>query len=125
MIERKYGDVPKIHSHPAELNQVFMTLLQNAIDAVNGKGKITIATSSDEQHVYVTVADDGPGIPREMLDHLFEIGFSKKNARIQMRVGLSTAHHIIKNHDGNITVECGKTTGTKFTIALPIVKPTL
>jgi signal transduction histidine kinase len=120
VIERKYGDVPKIHSHPAELNQVFMTLMQNAIDAIDGKGKILVTTSSDDQHVYATVADDGPGIPREMLDDLFEIGFSQKDARIRMRVGLSTAYHIIKNHDGDIAVECGKVKGTKFTIALPI-----
>ncbi|HSF14008.1 MAG TPA: ATP-binding protein [Vicinamibacteria bacterium] len=119
-IERRYGNVPKIHSHPAELNQVFMTLLQNAIDAVQGKGTITVTTYSDDAHLEVTIADDGPGIPPEMLDHLFEIGFSTKGARIGMRVGLSTAHHIIANHDGEITVECGKTGGTTFRISLPI-----
>jgi two-component system NtrC family sensor kinase len=120
VIDRQYGVVPKIHSHPAELNQVFMTLLQNAIDAIDGEGTITITTSSDGEHVYATVADNGPGIPREMLGDLFEIGFSAKDARVRMRVGLSTAYHIIKNHDGDITVECGKGGGAKFTITLPI-----
>jgi two-component system NtrC family sensor kinase len=122
VIERKYGDVPKILSHSAELNQVFMTLLQNAIDAVDGEGTITITTSSDEDQVYATVADDGPGIPREMLDNLFEIGFSTKGARIGMRVGLSTAHHIIKNHDGDISVKGGEDGGTEIEIVLPIEK---
>ncbi len=120
VIDRKYGEIPKIHSHPAELNQVFMTLLQNAIEAIDGEGTITITTSSDEEHVYAAVGDDGPGIPRETFNHLFEIGFSTKGARIGMRVGLSTAHNIIKNHDGDISVECGEASGTKFKIALPI-----
>jgi signal transduction histidine kinase len=119
-IDREYGVVPKIHSHPAELNQVFMTLLQNAIDAVDGEGNITVTTASDEENVYATVADDGPGIPREILDDLFEIGFSAKDARIRMRVGLSTAYDIIKNHDGDISVARGEDRGTKFTITLPI-----
>jgi hypothetical protein len=47
-----------------------------------------------------------------MLDDLYEIGFSAKDARIRMRVGLSTAYHIIKNHDGDITVQCGEAEGT-------------
>lgn len=122
VIDRKYAEVPKIHSHPAELNQVFMTLLQNAIDAVDGEGTITVTTSSDEEHVYAAVADDGPGIPRDMRDNLFEIGFSTKGARVGMRVGLSTAHHIIKNHEGDISVECGEAGGTRFQIILPIQK---
>lgn len=120
VIHRNYGEVPKIRSHPAELNLVFMTLLQNAIEAVDGEGTITVTTSSDKKHVYAAVADDGPGIPRETLDHLFEIGFSAKGSRIGMRVGLSTAHHIIKNHDGDISVRCGKAGGTEFKITLPI-----
>ena len=119
VIVKDFGEVPPIDCRPAELNQVFMTLLQNAKNAVDDKGTITIKTWSDEQSAYASIADDGCGIPADRLDKLFDIGFSAKGARMGMRVGLFSAYHVIKSHDGGISVQSSAGGGTRFTITLP------
>jgi len=118
-IDKRYGEVPRIQSHPAELNQVFMTLLQNASDAIDGEGTITITTASGEEKIYIAIADNGRGIPEEQMSSLFDIGFSAKGARVGMSIGLPVAYHIIKNHDGEITVAPNEAGGTLFEITLP------
>lgn len=78
-IDKKYGDIPEIRCYPAELNQVFMILLQNAAKAVENKGAITIRTSSDENNVYIHIADTGKGIPQDKIKTLFELNFATKS----------------------------------------------
>jgi signal transduction histidine kinase len=119
-IVKAFGDIPRIHSHPSELNQVFMTLLKNANEAIEEEGVITITTLKDDTNVYVHVADNGRGIPKEQLATLFEVGFSAKGSRMGMRAGLSNALHIIKHHNGQIEVESEPGRGTVFKIKLPI-----
>jgi len=119
-IIKKYGNIPRIYGHISELNQVFMTLLKNAGESIEGKGTIMITTHSDEEYVYLTLADNGRGIPDDQLGKLFDPGFSVKGARIGMRLGLSTAFSIIKDHGGNISVKSAVGKGTEFDISLPI-----
>ena len=119
-VVKEYGDVPKIYCYASELNQVFMTILTNAIQAIETEGEITIETASDNQHVRIEIADTGKGIPTEELKTLFDVGFVKKESRIRMAMGLSSANDIVQKHNGEIQVESQLGTGTKFTVLLPV-----
>jgi signal transduction histidine kinase len=119
-IVKEYGDVPEILCRPRELNQVFMTILMNAFQAMEGEGLLRLRVAKDGGRVMVEIADSGKGIPSTQLDDLFDIGFETKKTRIGMGLGLPTAKSIIARHGGILSVvsEVGK--GTAFRIDLPI-----
>ncbi len=119
-IEKNYGDLPKIRHYPAELNQVLMTLLRNAAQAIEKKGVIIIETTSDGNNVYVKISDTGKGISPEKIKTLFELGFTTKDTRVGMGMGLINAYNIIQKHDGELKVESEVGKGTEFLITLPI-----
>lgn len=119
-IDKQYGDIPEIRCYPAELNQVFMTLLRKAAQAIEKKGTITIETSSDENNVYVHILDTGKGIPQDKIKTLFDLNFTTKDARVAMDMGLVNAYNIIQNHKGELKVESEVEKGSTFTIILPV-----
>ena len=121
---RNYGDVPRIYCYSQELNQVFMNLLSNAIQAIEKTGTIRIKTSTDAANVYVKITDTGKGIPPEKLSKIFDPGFTTKGVGIGTGLGLSITHNIIRKHQGKITVESTLGKGTTFTITLPTVPKT-
>jgi signal transduction histidine kinase len=118
-IEKNLKRIPKIKAYPQELNQVFMTLLLNASEAISGEGKITVSTRSRNKTVFVTIKDTGRGIDKEELEQLFEIGFSRKDTTVRMRVGLANSYNIIQKHKGKIEVKSRVGKGTEFRIELP------
>jgi signal transduction histidine kinase len=97
-----------------------MTLLLNASEAIEGKGTITIETSAENGHVSVTTADTGKGMAPEVLEKIFDIGFSQKGPRVRMHASLANTYAIVQRHKGDIEVasELGK--GTTFKIRLPV-----
>jgi signal transduction histidine kinase len=117
---KDYGSIPEVLCYPGELNQMFMNLLVNAVQAIKAEGTITINTSLEDRHIKIRISDTGVGIAPEKLNHLFEPGFTSKQSRIQMRTGLYTSYNIVHKHQGEIHVysEVGK--GTTFTIVLPV-----
>jgi len=119
-IIKKYGDIPYIQCYPSELNQVWMNLLRNAIQAIEDRGTIKIATSADETQVFVRISDTGKGIPPENVEKIFDPGFTTKGVGVGPGLGLSTVYNIIQKHNGDIKVESEVGKGTKFTISLPI-----
>ncbi|MCG8607334.1 HAMP domain-containing histidine kinase [bacterium] len=119
-IVREYGQVPEIQCRPKELNQVFMTLIVNAFEAMGGQGVLRIATSVSEDRLTVEIGDTGPGIPEEKRSGLFDIGFSAGKGRVRMGLGLPMAHRIVARHGGELSVESEIGQGTRFTILLPI-----
>jgi signal transduction histidine kinase len=124
-IVREYGEIPKIACYPSEINQVFMTLLQNAGQATEEEGRITVSTSSDGENVIVKISDTGTGLPDEKLANLFELNFSAKGSRMGVGLGLPNAHNIIRKHNGTIEVRSTLGEGTEFTITLPVVSETI
>lgn len=118
-VEKDYGDLPKLHLYVNEINQVFMNLLLNAVQASCNGGKITLKTFRENGQICVRIADTGKGIPREKLANLFEPGFSTDNTRVKMRTGLYTSYNIVQKHQGEIRVESELGKGTAFTICLP------
>ena len=119
-VEKLYNILPPIYVYPAELNQVFMNLLMNAIQATPKDGKIIIRTNASNGQAVIDIIDSGKGIPQEKLGQLFEPGFSYDKQRVKMRTGLYTSYNIIQKHRGEIQVDSDMGEGTTFTITIPV-----
>ena len=118
-IQRDYGDVPPVYCHPKEINQVFMTLLVNAFEAMQGEGILRLSIAAEGDLVRIEISDTGHGIPPAQLGRLFDIGFVTKGRRIGMGLGLPTARNVIERHGGTLTVESNVGQGTSFRLSLP------
>jgi signal transduction histidine kinase len=120
-VHRDYGaDVPLVPGYGSELNQVWTNLLDNAADALGGKGQITIRTRRQGAWAVVEIEDDGPGIPEENLPRIFDPFFTTKEPGKGTGLGLSTSYGIVtEKHKGEIRVE-SRPGCTRFTVKLPI-----
>lgn len=118
-IVRQFGDLPHIACYPAQLNQVFLNLLNNARQAIVGDGTITIRTESLGDKIRIAIADTGTGIKPEHLSRIFEPGFTTKGVGIGTGLGLSICRSIIEKHHGTMEVHSEIGRGTTFTITLP------
>jgi PAS domain S-box-containing protein len=120
-VESDYGTLPDLYCIPNQLNQIFMNILVNAGQAITGDaGLIKIKTWADDQHVYVSIADNGCGIPEENMKKVFEPFFTTKDVGKGTGLGLSLTYDIIKKHNGKIDVTSEVGIGTEFTISLPL-----
>lgn len=122
-VVRDYGELPQVECYPAQLNQVFMNLLLNASQAIQGEGRIDVRTRTEGERVRIEVRDDGRGIPEDHLDRIFEPGFSTKGSRMGMGLGLLITRQVVDRHGGEIDVESRVGEGTLFAIELPIRLP--
>jgi signal transduction histidine kinase len=120
-VERDFGELPRVRCLPGQLNQVFMNLVMNACDALEGKGRIVVRTRPTDAGVSLCFEDDGPGIPREHRERIFEPFFTTKPVGKGTGLGLSISHGIIERHGGRMLVECPAGGGTVFRIELPRV----
>ena len=118
-IVKEYQELPRILCRPAQLSQVFLNLLTNAGHAVASPGQITLKSRHDEGFVYVSVADNGHGIPEELRERIFEPFFTTKEIDRGTGLGLSISRDIITRHHGEILVESSAGVGTIFTVKLP------
>jgi signal transduction histidine kinase len=120
-VHRQYADdLPLIQAYGSELNQVWTNLIDNAIDAVNGDGEITIRTGLDDSWVVVEVVDNGEGIPEEVQGHLFEPFFTTKPPGQGVGLGLNISYNtIVQKHQGKIEVE-SQPGETRFIVRLPV-----
>jgi signal transduction histidine kinase len=123
-VNRKFGEIAAITCAPSQINQVFLNLITNAAQALPGKGgEITLTTREDNGGVAVEVADNGKGIPPEILPKIFDPFFTTKEAGKGTGLGLSISHKIVEQHGGRITVASTVDKGTKFTVWLPLKPP--
>jgi len=113
--------IPRICAHGSELNQVWTNLIDNAIDAMNGTGELTIRTSRELDYALVEVIDNGPGIPDKIKDRLFEPFFTTKPVGKGTGLGLDTVHRIVRSHHGRVSVE-SRPGQTRFQVWLPLQK---
>jgi signal transduction histidine kinase len=114
--------LPKICAHGSELNQVWTNLIDNAIDAMNGKGELRIRTSQELDMVLVEIIDNGPGIPDSAKPHIFEPFFTTKGVGLGTGLGLDTAYRIVHSQHGEITFD-SKPGETRFQVRLPLRQP--
>jgi signal transduction histidine kinase len=120
VVQRDYQRVPLlVNSFGSELNQVWTNIIDNAIDAMGGKGELRVRTYRDDGCVVVEIGDNGPGISPEVKPHIFEPFFTTKGVGEGTGLGLDTVQRIVKKHQGNIQVT--STPGnTRFQIWLPL-----
>ncbi len=119
-IRKDYRADRTIQGHPAELNYVFLQLISNAMEAIEGGGKIEIQTSNDDKSLIVEVRDTGKGISMEMLETIFDVGFNRSGRRVRMGMGLATSYAIIQQHGGSIEVQSKVNSGSTFRVSLPL-----
>ncbi|MGE5657117.1 MAG: AAA family ATPase [Actinomycetota bacterium] len=124
---KEYGELPDVTCYASEMNQVFMSIISNAIEALKQVSKthknpfIRIQTEViDKEWVRITIADNGSGIPAHLQERIFEPFFTTKPVGSGTGLGLSVSYAIIKKHGGQLTCESTVGHGTKFLIEIPI-----
>lgn len=124
-IIKKYDSkITKINCYPGKLNQVFMNIISNAIDAIEGEGHIYIETIDFEGKIEVCIQDTGSGIPEEIIQNIYDPFFTTKDVGKGTGLGLAIAYGIIEKHKGNITLQSKIGVGTTFRISIPKLKLT-
>jgi signal transduction histidine kinase len=124
-VRREFGSIPRISCSPSQFNQVILNLLSNAAQATReGEGTITVRTAMrDAAHVAVEVADNGSGIPAEVLPKIFDPFFTTKGVGKGTGLGLAICYKIVENHGGKLEVQSKPGAGTRFTVVLPVKPP--
>ncbi|MEM8637258.1 MAG: ATP-binding protein [Cyanobacteria bacterium P01_G01_bin.54] len=124
-VVKQYGDLPLVFCYPAQLNQVFMNLIANAVDAMEEAKvqpqQITLITERlGGDRVMIKIRDNGPGIPEHLQSKLFDPFFTTKPIGKGTGLGLSICYQIVEKHAGTIAVESQPGAGTEFVITLPV-----
>jgi len=118
-VVRQYDrSIPRICAHGSELNQVWTNLIDNAIDAMDGRGQLVVRTEAEFGRVLVEIRDSGAGIPEEIRDHIFEPFFTTKRVGEGTGLGLDTVYRIVHNHRGEVRVDSAPGR-TSFQVRLP------
>ena len=114
-----YQDIPPVRGNAGEIQQVFINLMSNAVQAMNGKGRLFVTSRHEDGSVVVTIRDTGTGIKKEHLNQLFAPFFTTKDPGKGTGLGLNIVHKIITNHGGSISVESDEGQGAAFIVRLP------
>lgn len=129
-VNRRFGKLPQVECYPSQLNQVFMNILSNALDALEQHSvapktppALTISTYREGDCAVVKIQDNGPGIAAEVLPHLFDPFFTTKPLGKGTGLGLSISHQIVtEKHGGRITCDSVPNQGTTFCVSIPVVQ---
>ena len=119
-VRREYGILPQVECRPSQINQVFLNLLVNASQAIDGQGSITLRTGHSGDSVWIAVSDTGCGIAPEILPRIFDPFFTTKPVGKGTGLGLSVSYGIVDKHGGRIEVDSAPGRGATFTIRLPV-----
>lgn len=123
-IDKQFGDIPEITCSPSQINQVFLNLITNAVQAMpDERGSLVLTSKADGDGVAVVVQDNGKGIPPDVIKKIFDPFFTTKEIGKGTGLGLSISFKIVQQHGGNIKVESKPDVGTKFTVWLPLNPP--
>lgn len=114
-----HQELPQVTSDHLQLQQIFLNIINNAIDAIGKDGIINILTHPVAGEVRIVIQDDGPGIPEEIIPHIFEPFFTTKETGQGTGLGLSITYGLVKKLGGDITVRSHPGQGTAFTITIP------
>ena len=120
-VTKHYGDVPEIECSPSKINQVFLNLITNAAQAIEGSGDIVLQTQRrGDDHVAISISDSGCGIPAEIMDSIRDPFFTTKDVGTGTGLGLSIVDEIIRSHNGALEIDSEPGNGSRFTVVLPI-----
>ena len=117
-------NMPLVILDPSQVERVFLNLIINAAEAMEGNGQLTLSTqyTHDSDSVEIIIQDTGPGISKENMEKIFEPFFTTKETGHGVGLGLAISYGIVKEHNGTISVESGLGKGTTFTISFPLVQ---
>jgi signal transduction histidine kinase len=119
-VKRDYAaDLPRIEAYASELNQVWTNIIDNAVDAMNGKGEIVLRTYEKMDQVVVEIIDNGPGIPKDVRSRIFEPFFTTKPPGQGTGLGLHVTHDIVVNRHHGLLLVQSKPGETEFKVILP------
>ena len=119
-VSKNYASIPRIQCYPQQLNQVFMNILVNAAQAIDGSGHIDITTRDLGPEIEIVFSDSGNGILPEHIDRVFDPFFTTKPVGKGTGLGLNVAYNIVRKHHGTIEAKSGAGEGTTFTIRIPV-----
>lgn len=125
-VETELGEIPPVECFPGKINQVFMNIINNALQAMKAlppgeKYKLSVRSTNDDKNVYISIRDTGPGMSEDVKARIFEPFFTTKAVGEGTGLGLSIVFKIIETHSGSIVVNTELGKGTEFVITLPIV----
>lgn len=119
-VHRRLEAVPVLEGWPRPLNYAFMTVLRNAVEALDGPGEIHVETLPKDEELRVSISDSGRGMTPEEVAELFEVGFGSGGARTKIRLGLVAAQAAVERHGGRIEVQSEPGQGTRFDLCFPL-----
>ena len=118
VVKREYGAIPLIKCYPNMLNQVFMNILINACQSINGNGTITIKTMYANKKLIVSISDTGCGIAKSEVEKIFTAGYTTKGVGVGTGLGLAISSKIIAKHGGTLSVKSREGEGSEFIITI-------
>ena len=121
-VEKNFEEVPDVMCAPSRINQVFINLITNAAQAMDGKGTLTLSTRVRDSWVQVSVQDTGCGIPEENLTKILDPFFTTKPVGKGTGLGLSIVRQIVEEHGGRIDIRSEEGVGSEFVISLPLIR---
>jgi two-component system NtrC family sensor kinase len=119
-IIKRLAKTPEIMGDSKQLQQVFANILINAVQAMPTGGKITIKSGVEKSNIFVSFNDNGPGIPKEQLEKIFDPFYTTKEVGMGTGLGLSLSYGIVKAHGGDVVVQSRMGKGTTVTVKLPL-----
>ncbi|MBI4383417.1 MAG: PAS domain-containing protein [Nitrospinae bacterium] len=118
-LRKDYSPLPLFKARPEEIQQVFINVIANAVQAMEGTGRLIVSTGRDDGNIVVKIQDSGPGIPPEYLSKIFDPFFTTKDQGKGSGLGLNIVHRIVEKYGGRIDVESRAGNGATFIITLP------
>jgi signal transduction histidine kinase len=119
-VVRRYGDLPAVECAPSQINQVFLNLISNAAQAIDGEGRITLQTQHERDRVVVRIRDTGCGMDAETRERIFDPLYTTKPVGEGTGLGLAICYRIVSEHGGRIIVASRPGKGTEFAVVLPV-----
>ena len=119
-VHREYREIPKTFCAAAQINQVFLNVLRNAVQAIEGEGTISVGCGMEGQRIAVHISDTGSGIDPQLLERIFDLSFSAKSSRVKLGSGLSMAYRIVQEHSGDLRIDSTPGEGIQVSILLPV-----
>jgi len=119
-IERQLGEIPEVDCLPGQINQVFMNILSNAIQAIPAEGSIFVKTWQVDQNVKISIRDTGTGMSEDVQKKIFDPFFTTKGVGKGTGLGMSISFGIIQKHHGKIELFSKPGQGTEFVITIPV-----
>ena len=119
-LNKKFSELPPIKAKPEEIQQIFINLLTNAVQAMEGKGELEVTTEMGNGHVRAKIRDTGPGIPQEYLSKIYDPFFTTKEQGKGTGLGLNIVHQLVVKYGGKVEVSSQEGKGTVFVLTFPV-----